>query len=127
MDVALAGLADKAAVVFASGVNFAIAKAAHSRHVPEPQTFFFNGQEAVVVGSSHVHPSVGQSRVASCKSSFLRRHTWTILTWRNRAHDGALPDEFHSLKSSVIIWMLKGILCKRCALKQNAHFVLKSD
>lgn len=63
MDVALAALADEAAVAFAPGVNFAIAKAAHSGHVPEPQTVFFNGQEVVAVGSSHAHPSVGHSRV----------------------------------------------------------------
>lgn len=72
MDVALAGLADEAAVVSASGVNFAIAEAAHGRHVPERQAFFFNGQEAMAVGSSHAHPSVGRSRVASCKSDQAR-------------------------------------------------------
>lgn len=59
VDVALARLADKTAVVFASGVDLAIAEAAHSRHGTQSQAFFFTGQDAVMVGSSHAHASVG--------------------------------------------------------------------
>lgn len=74
MDVALAGLADEPAVVFAPGVDLAIAEAAHSGHGSQPQTFFFTGQEAVVVvvvvevvgvGPSHTHASVERSHVGS--------------------------------------------------------------
>lgn len=59
MDVALSSFADKPAVVFASRVDLAIAKAAHSRHGTQSQAFFFTGNEAVVVGPSHTHASVG--------------------------------------------------------------------
>lgn len=59
MDVALASLANKPAVVFTSRVNFAIAKAAHSRHGTESQALFFKGHKAAVVGASHTHASGG--------------------------------------------------------------------
>lgn len=67
MDVALAGLADKPAVLFASCVDLSIAKTAHSRHSAQSKAFFFTGQEAVVVvvGSSHTHASVVHSHRAS--------------------------------------------------------------
>ncbi len=65
MDVALASLADKAAVAFASCVNLAIAEAAHSRHGTQSQAFFFTGHEAVVVGPSHTHASVGHGHVTA--------------------------------------------------------------
>lgn len=65
MDVALAGLADEPAVAFASGVDLAIAEAAHRRHDAQSEAFFFTGQEAVVMGPSNTHASVGRSHKAS--------------------------------------------------------------
>lgn len=59
MDVALASLVNKPAVVFPSRVNFAIAEAADSWHGTQPQGFFFTGHEAAVVGASCTHASGG--------------------------------------------------------------------
>lgn len=65
MDVTLPTLVDKPAVVFASRVDFAISETAYSRHGTESEAFFFTGHEAMVVGPSHAHASVGHSYVAA--------------------------------------------------------------